>query len=41
VSGTSGSPNAVAATPDADPTTWGQARDQQFGRRSRQRLAPA
>ena len=36
-----GSSAAVSApsSPDADPTTWGQARDREFGRRSRQRLA--
>jgi hypothetical protein len=44
VTGAGGSSAAVAASsstssPDADPTTWGQARDREFGRRSRQRLA--
>jgi hypothetical protein len=42
VTGAGGSSAAVAASsssPDADPTTWGQARDREFGRRSRKRLA--
>ena len=43
VAGAGGSSAAVAASSsspaDADPTTWGQARDREFGRRSRQRLA--
>ncbi len=39
VSGSSGSSDSVAVTPDADPTTWGQARDREFGRRSRRQLA--
>jgi len=39
VSAPSGSSGAVAGTPDADPTTWGQARDREFGRRSRRKLA--
>jgi hypothetical protein len=29
----------VATPASADPTTWGEARDREFGRRSRQRLA--
>jgi hypothetical protein len=40
VAGAGSSASASAATPaSADPTTWGQARDREFGRRSRQRLA--
>ncbi len=39
VSGTSGSSSAAAATPDADPTTWGQARDQEFAQHSRRQIA--
>jgi len=39
VSPAGGSPGSAASSPDADPTTWGQARDEEFGRRSRRRLA--
>jgi len=39
VSSPGGSTRSAASSPDADPTTWGQARDEEFGRRSRRQLA--